>query len=180
MSGVTHTETDAYRASGQSRSFLPLSPAARPSLVSELTPARSCPSPGFGNRMDWGSRPALLIIDVCKAYWEPTSPLFLGTPETNPAAAAVPDTIRRLLTTARAAGIPVFHSQVEYVDPDMKDAGLFWRKSKVLDCWKKGDPRGLMEMMDGIEVGAGEGVVVKKYASAFFGTCESARFRSLG
>jgi len=122
--------------------------------------------------MDWGLRPALLIIDVCLAYWTPASPLFLGTAETNPAAAAVPDAIRRLLTTARKEGVPVFHSQVEYTRDDMSDAGLFWRKSKVLDCWKKGDERGLMNAVEGIEVGEGEGVVVKKYASAFFGTCE--------
>ena len=126
--------------------------------------------------MDWGTRPALLIIDVCKAYWEPSSPLFLGTPAANPAGAAVPAAIRRLLSTARAAGIPVFHSQVEYASPTMADAGLFWRKSKVLDCWQKGDPRGLAQEVDGIEVGEGEGVVVKKYASAFFGTCEFAIF----
>lgn len=122
--------------------------------------------------MDWGSHPALLIIDVCQAYWHPGSPLFLGSPADNPAAAAVPAVIRRLLAAARAEGVPVFHSQVEYTRADMADAGLFWRKSKVLDCWRRGDPRGLMEMVEGIEVGEGEGVVVKKYASAFFGTCK--------
>lgn len=122
---------------------------------------------GFANRMGWGSRPALLIIDVCQAYWSPSSPLsLLGNPE----AEAVPESIRRLLKTARDAQIPVVWSEVEYTQPDMADAGLFWRKSKVLDVWKKGDPRGLAAHVEGIEPQAGETVIVKKYASAFFGT----------
>lgn len=66
--------------------------------------------------------------------------------------------------------MPVLWSQVEYTHPDMADAGLFWLKAKVLDTWKKGDPRGLSACLDGLEPSKGDPVVVKKYASAFFGT----------
>jgi nicotinamidase-related amidase len=52
----------------------------------------------------------------------------------------------------------------------MADAGLFWSKSKVLDVWQKGDPRGFAAYVDGIEPKPEETTVVKKYASAFFGT----------
>lgn len=122
---------------------------------------------GFANRMGWGPRPALLIIDVCKAYWSEASPLsLLG----NPAAEAVPEAIRRLLMKARSSGIPVVWSEVEYTHPEMADAGLFWLKSKVLDVWQKGDQRGLADHVEGIEPKPEEAKVVKKYASAFFGT----------
>ncbi|KAK7751892.1 hypothetical protein SLS62_006193 [Diatrype stigma] len=124
---------------------------------------------GFANRMGWGARPALLIIDVCAAYWTESSPLsLLG----HPAAEAAPDSMRRLLAAARAGkGVPVVWSQVEYTSPDMADAGLFWRKAKVLDVWKRGDPRGLAKCLDGLEPDEErDTVVVKKYASAFFGT----------
>lgn len=122
---------------------------------------------GFANRMGWGSRPALLIIDVCKAYWSSSSPLsLLG----NPQAEAVPDAIRRLLRAARDAHVPVLWSEVEYTQPNMEDAGLFWRKSKVLDVWKREDPRGLATYVEGIAPRTGETVIIKKYASAFFGT----------
>lgn len=122
---------------------------------------------GFANRMGWGQRPALLIIDVCKAYWTPSSPLsLLG----NKDAEAAPDSMRRLLAAARAANIPVVWSEVEYTHPDMADAGLFWHKSKVLDVWKRGDERGLAAYLDGLEPQPRDPVVVKKYASAFFGT----------
>ncbi|KAI6083513.1 putative N-carbamoylsarcosine amidase [Hypoxylon rubiginosum] len=122
---------------------------------------------GFANRMGWGERPALLIIDVCTAYWSPSSPLsLLG----NPDAEKAPDSMRRLLGAARAGNVPVVWSQVEYSHPDMADAGLFWRKAKVLDVWKAGDPRGLAACLEGLEPAGGDTVVVKKYASAFFGT----------
>ncbi len=78
--------------------------------------------------------------------------------------------MRRLLTAARAGRVPVIWSQIEYVRPDMADAGLFWRKAKVLDVWLKGDNRGLADGVDGLEPEPGDVVVVKKYASAFFGT----------
>lgn len=122
---------------------------------------------GFANRMGWGSRPALLIVDVCQAYWSPSSPLsLLGNPE----AVGVPESIRRLLKAARDAQVPVLWSDVEYTHLDMADAGLFWHKSKVLDVWKRGDPRGLAAHIEGVEPQVDETVIVKKYASAFFGT----------
>ena len=122
---------------------------------------------GFANRMGWGKRPALLIIDVCTAYWTESSPLsLLG----NPAAVDAPDSMRKLVAAARAAGVPVVHSQVEYTHPDMADAGLFWNKAKVLNVWHKDDTRGLAACLPGLGPEEGDTVVVKKYASAFFGT----------
>ncbi len=122
---------------------------------------------GFANRMGWGQRPALLIIDVCVAYFSDPSPLsLLGNPE----AEAAPGSMRRLVAAARAGNVPVVWSQVEYTHPDMADAGLFWRKAKVLDVWKTDDPRGLAANLEGLEPAANDTVVVKKYASAFFGT----------
>lgn len=78
--------------------------------------------------------------------------------------------MRRLLAAARAGQVPVIWSEVQYSRPDMADAGLFWRKAKVLDVWLKGDSRGLAHYVDGLEPQQGDVVVVKKYASAFFGT----------
>ncbi|EXJ93800.1 hypothetical protein A1O1_02193 [Capronia coronata CBS 617.96] len=122
---------------------------------------------GYGNRMEWGQRPALILIDVCKAYWTEGSPLSVLS---NPTGAASPDSMRRLLAAARAGNVPVIWTKVEYTRADMGDAGLFWRKAKALDVWLKGDTRGLADCIEGLEPAEGEVVVVKKYPSAFFGT----------
>lgn len=121
---------------------------------------------GFGNRIGWGKRPALLLIDVCKAYWTPGSPLDTSS---NPASAASPDVMRRLLAAARSAKIPVIWTTVLY-KKDMSDAGLFYLKAKQLEVWKEGNDRGLDRWLDGLEPAEGEELIVKRHASAFFGT----------
>lgn len=115
--------------------------------------------------MGWGKRPALLIIDVCRGYFAPGSPLDLKQQ-----GAAVPDSVRRLLSTAREHGLPVFWTVVEYTDPSMAEAGLFWSKSKSLDLWHVDDTRGYKDFVEGIEPARGDCVVKKFYASGFFGT----------
>ncbi|KAL5342100.1 Isochorismatase-like protein [Aspergillus crustosus] len=133
----------------------------------EHAAAASYAKSGFSNRMGWGKRPALLLIDVCKAYWSPDSPLsLLG----HPAAEDAPDSMRRLLAAARKGKVPVVWTKVEYSKADMADAGLFWLKSKTLDVWKKGDTRGFDAWVEGIEPEEQDVVISKKYASGFFGT----------
>ena len=63
---------------------------------------------GFGRRMGWDSCLALLLIDVCAAYWKQGSPLDLSH---NAEGAASPDSMRRLVASARAAGVPVVWAQ---------------------------------------------------------------------
>ena len=121
---------------------------------------------GFGNRIGWGKRPALLLIDVCQAYWTPGSPLDTSS---NPASAASPDVMRRLLAAARSSKIPVIWTTCLY-KKDMSDAGLFYLKAKQLEVWKEGNDRGLDKWLDGLEPADGEDVVSKRHPSAFFGT----------
>lgn len=127
-------------------------------------------SSGFGNRMGWGKRPALVLIDVCKAYWTSGSPLDLSA---YPEASKVPDSISRLVDAAREGGCPVVWTAVEYTSPDMCDAGLFWKKAKSLECFQTGSElhmKGMGEWMPGLEPAERDIVIKKKYPSGFFGT----------
>jgi nicotinamidase-related amidase len=132
---------------------------------------------GFLSKMGWGDRPALLLIDVCKAYWADGSPLDIRA---CPAGAASPDSMRRLLNAAREGGVPVLWTGVEFNDPNMKDAGLFWLKAKSLDVWKVGDKRGFADWMPGLIPENNESVIKKKYPSGFFGTTLATELRVLG
>lgn len=132
---------------------------------------------GFANIMGWGSKPALLVIDVCKAYWAEGSPLDISH---NPAGAAAPDSMRRLLAAAREGEVPVLWSKVQYIHPEMLDAGLFYKKAKALTVWQKGDARGLHEPLEGLVPDSQDIVVVKQYASAFFGTSLASSLHTLG
>ncbi|MGH3167580.1 MAG: isochorismatase family protein, partial [Trebonia sp.] len=72
--------------------------------------------------------------------------------------------------------IPVLFTRVEY-DSDGISGGLFVRKIPALRRLVAGDPLG--EIMPEVAPGDGEIVVVKQYASAFFGTSLAATLRVL-
>ncbi len=115
---------------------------------------------GFTGSVGRGSRAALLMIDFARAYFEPASPLYAGSDRPREQAA-------RLLAAARASGMRVLHTRVEY-DEHGLNGGIFFRKVPALRCFCIGSPLG--EFVAGLEPRTGEVVVTKQYASAFFGT----------
>lgn len=127
---------------------------------------------GFGNRLGWGTRPALLLIDMVRAYFSPDAPFYLGRPD-------VVDGCLQLLTAARSRGIPVVHTTVQF-GRDGKDAGLFIRKIPALQMFCEGDPHDWHETLPELMPAEGEVVVVKQYASAFAGTSLIATLGALG
>ena len=114
----------------------------------------------FDGRLSFGKRPALLIVDFVVAYLDPASPLYAG----------VEDALasnERLLAAARAAGIPVFFTNVVY-QADGADGGLFYKKIPSLRVFLEGSPLGAFP--PSLQPVDGERVISKQFASAFFGT----------
>ncbi|WP_324273477.1 isochorismatase family protein [Blastococcus brunescens] len=111
--------------------------------------------------MGWGSRPAVVVIDLVRAYTEPDGPF--GLPDPGPAVEAT----AALVDAARSAGHPVLWTVVRY-RPDLADGGLFVRKVPALAAFAEGAPGSWGDLT--LAPGPGEPVVVKQYASAFFGT----------
>ncbi|MBB3454921.1 maleamate amidohydrolase [Rhizobium sp. BK313] len=116
----------------------------------------------WGNRIGFGQSPALLVIDFLKAYTIEGAPLY--APGVVDAVARTP----RLLQEARAKGIPVIHTRILYLAKDCADGGVWVKKAPVMKAMVEGNV--LAEFCDGVEPKDGELVVVKQYASAFFGT----------
>jgi maleamate amidohydrolase len=125
---------------------------------------------GFGRSLGFGRRPALLVVDVARAYLVPSSPLYAGVED------AVAST-RRLLAAARETGAPVYITAVRYA-PGGVDGGRFFERVAPLACFVEGNPLG--ELAEGIEPRAGETLVVKQYPSAFFGTSLAASLTARG
>lgn len=124
--------------------------------------ARDYEQAGFGGSLGWGRRPALVMIDMLEAYFRPGSPLCLPDP-------TVIDRASTLLEAARTAGILVVHTRVEYAH-GLADGGLFTQKVAALKFLEADHPEGLGAFVPQLMPIAGEIVVVKQYASAFFGT----------
>ena len=127
----------------------------------------------FGRRVGWGVRPALLVIDFVRAYTEPGGPFVL--PDPGPAVAAT----AALVDAARSAGRPVIWTVVRYTS-GLADGGLFVRKVPALAAFAEDAAGGWGELAPPLAPAPGEPVVVKQYASAFFGTSLAATLHASG
>lgn len=125
---------------------------------------------GFGDRIGFGKKPALVIIDFVRAYLDKDSPLYAGVEDALVSA-------RRLLGAARAAGIPVLHTNVSFT-PGGADGGVFYRKVRALKSFQRGSPLGAFA--EGLEPLDDEPVITKQYASAFFGTSLASTLTAAG
>jgi maleamate amidohydrolase len=114
---------------------------------------------GFNQRLGFGSRPALLVIDFVKAYLTRGNPLYAGV-EAALAAAT------ELLRASRAASLPVIYTRVHY-EPGAQP-GPFFRKVQALQNFVGDATAG--EICDELAPAPGDVVIRKQFASAFFET----------
>ena len=116
---------------------------------------------GFGLRIGYGDRPALIVIDLVRGFTDPEKPLGADL-------SAQLTVTRRLLEAARRAEVPVYFTTVSYEERDLRDAGIWARKMAGLMTLRAGQP----EVEVDLSLGRlpDEPVISKKYASSFFGT----------
>ena len=116
---------------------------------------------GFGMKIGFGQCPALLVIDIVKAFTDPGR--MLGANLDSQIEAT-----NELLDVAHEKGVPVIYSSVAYDDANFMDAGVWRLKQKGVATLVAGsdgpelDPR--------LHFQKGDAMMWKKYASCFFGT----------
>jgi maleamate amidohydrolase len=116
---------------------------------------------GFGERSGAGTRPALVVVDLVNGFTDRKSPLWCDADEAVAATA-------RLLDTARAASAPVAFPTVQYDEAGARVARAFIAKVPALRTLAAGTR---WPAVDGrIAPRDGEPVLLKLFASAFFGT----------
>jgi nicotinamidase-related amidase len=125
---------------------------------------------GFSGRLGFGRAPAVVAVDIAMAYLDRDSPLYAGVEDAVASAA-------RVIAAARAAAVPVLHTRVRYL-PGGADGGIFRRKVPSLWVFDEGCPLG--EPAPSVAPLPGEVVVVKQYASGFFGTSLASTLRAAG
>jgi nicotinamidase-related amidase len=126
---------------------------------------------GFGGRVGFGVSPAVIVVDLVNAFTDAASPLGAEM-------GAEVDAARSLVEAARAAGVPRFFTTLWYEEPDLRDAGIWARKMKGLSVLRPGTPE--VDIDARLERSADEPLVMKKYASSFFGTDLLSRLTSRG
>ncbi|XUY29811.1 isochorismatase family protein [Agrobacterium sp. rho-8.1] len=124
----------------------------------------------YNNRIGFGKKPALVLVDFVQAYFEPDSPLFAGVD------AALASALR-IRALAREKNIPVILTGVT-LHPSGLDGGRFFQKAKPLSCFTAGNP--LAAWPEGLAPFPNEFVVTKQYPSAFFGTSLASLLTAMG
>ena len=116
---------------------------------------------GFGNRIGFGRKPALLIIDFINAFND--SDVFGG----GNIQAAI-DSTAELLALARHMELPIAYTSHVYAEDGSQD-GIFNLKSPGMRD-KLAPGTHATKVVDELEPRAGERVIDKHYPSGFFGT----------
>jgi len=125
---------------------------------------------GIGARVGFGSRPALLVVDLVVGFTDPDSPL--GSPMASEIAATV-----RLIESARRSEAPVHYTTNAFA-PGFGDGGPFLEKMPSLRLLKEGSA--LVDLDPELRREPTEPLWVKKGASAFFGTALAAALTTAG
>lgn len=115
---------------------------------------------GFGNRLGFGKKPALLIIDFINGFADPDQ--FGG--------GNIQDSIDKtaeLLAVARHMDLPIVYTSHVYAEDGSED-GVFNLKSPGLAKLKRGTRE--VQVVDALEPREGERVIEKHYPSGFSNT----------
>ncbi len=115
---------------------------------------------GFANRVGFGERPALLIVDFIKGFTDTACPLGSNFD-------VQIEKTSQILRVFREKSLPVHFTTTAY-DSKMISAGVFVKKVPSLAHLKLGSE--WIEIDDRLKPENGEIVWTKHYASAFFGT----------
>jgi nicotinamidase-related amidase len=125
---------------------------------------------GLGNDVGFGERPALVVVDFAVGFTDTRSPLAADLSDQI-------DATRTLLSAARDVGAPVIFSTVAY-DADGLDMGVWVDKIPANRTLVAGSE--WVDIDRRLERRSDEPVLVKKYASCFFGTDLTTRLISRG
>jgi len=125
----------------------------------------------FDGQMGFGRSPAIIVVDFINAYTQPGSPLY---------APAVVEAVKEtmpLLKLAREKKVPIIYTRVIY-HPSGADGGLFVQKVPALRKMVEGEP--LADIVPELPPGPDDVILVKQYASSFFGTSLAAMLTARG
>ena len=125
----------------------------------------------FDGQMGFGRAPAIIVVDFIRAYTQPGSPLY---------APAVVEAVKAtvpLLKAAREKSVPIIYTRVVYHQSGA-DGGLFVRKVPALRRMVEGEP--LAEIVPELPPGPDDVILIKQYASSFFGTSLAAMLTARG
>jgi len=116
----------------------------------------------WDSHFGFGEKAAIIVIDLLQGYTTEGSALYA------PGVVECVKEMPEFLDLAREKGVPIIHTRVLYTPPNFEDGGVWIKKAPVLRDLVPGNP--YAEFCEEVVPKEGELIIVKQYASAFFGT----------
>jgi nicotinamidase-related amidase len=116
----------------------------------------------LGHKLGYGKRPAIVVVDFQVGFTAPERSPLAGNLDAEVAAT------NKLIAAARKNNVPVIFTVVGYDPHRQDDAGLWPEKAPSLRLLKLGSE--LVDLDPRLDRSPEDLVIVKKYASGFFGT----------
>jgi maleamate amidohydrolase len=114
----------------------------------------------YANKLGYGKRPALILVDFVEAYFDKSCELYADVDQSLASAL-------RVREAASAQNVPIVLTNLVYQQGGA-DGGVFYQKVKPLRHFQKGEPMGAWPKS--LDPADNELVISKQYPSAFFGT----------
>lgn len=124
----------------------------------------------YNNRIGFGQKPALILVDFVQAYFDKSCDLYADVEDA--LASAI-----RIRQAARKAGILVVYTNVVYHKSGI-NGGRFYQKAAPLRYFLQGSPMGAWPK--GLQPSDNELVISKQYPSAFFATSLASTLTAAG
>ncbi|MGW2651082.1 isochorismatase family protein [Streptomyces sp. NPDC001393] len=127
---------------------------------------------GLGQRVPRGRRPALIVVDLMRGFTEPEF-------DTGADLSSVVEATNTLTAAARPKSVPVVWTAIAYTKAEIQSSAYAWfYKSAGLASLVEGSTA--VDLDPRLDVGQNDVQVVKKGASAFFGTNLAANLVAFG
>lgn len=116
----------------------------------------------WDNRIGFGNKAALLVIDFMEGYTTEGAPLFA------PGVVSAVLEAYPVLECARQQEAVIIHTNIRYQPNNFQDGGVWLKKAPVMKDMVEGNP--LAKFCEPVKPLPQELVISKQYPSAFFGT----------
>lgn len=127
---------------------------------------------GFNQKLGFGNKPALVLIDLVQAYFVEGSPLY------HPLFKESLESSLRLKNLAKKANIPTVITRLDVQKAGVGGGVFFEKIRQSLVSFEPGNPLG--NLATGLIAEESDIIISKRYASAFFGTPLVSALATLG
>lgn len=116
---------------------------------------------GFGKNIGFGENPCLLVIDMINGFTDVSMPMGSDL-------SSQIEVTNKVLDVTHSQNIPVVFTTISYDEGTLSDSGIWFQKMEGLKTLKSGT--NAVELDSRLRFQKGDNIIIKKYASAFFGT----------